>query len=219
MNIKSLDDFKNICVPQCRDDPWCTGMQFRVRVASGVCWFLEGDITYTAEYLPDGSGFYAKSSVGGYCEAGHKNGDRRILRSGSNYSGEGCLYDLACDEEFSTCVAVPPVTGQIDFRGHLFGRGFKQYAAIEIRKSLDDVKNICLPKCRNDPVCTAMQFRINARYDGRTNGNCWFMNGEIKFVDSVPQSGGGVYVKSSEFGVRILRNKRGLSRWQMRSGH
>jgi hypothetical protein len=91
-------------------------------------------------------------------------------------------------------------TGKIVLQGHLFGPGYVMESDLKIGKSLNDhVQDICLPKCRDDPKCTGMQFRINARYDGRTNGNCWFMTGEIKYVDAAftNNAGGGVYVKSS----------------------
>lgn len=90
-----------------------------------------------------------------------------------------------------------PEDNCIKFQGHPFGFGFHKYDELQINKSIDDVINKCVPKCVNDKICTGFGFRINDRYDGRPNGNCWFMKGEFKYVDSkpFPNHGGGVWIK------------------------
>jgi suppressor of ftsI len=90
-----------------------------------------------------------------------------------------------------------PEDNCIKFEGHGFGSGYHQYDELKINKSIDDVINKCLLKCANDEICTGFGFRINARYDGRSNGNCWFMKDEFMYVDSkpVPDMGGGVWIK------------------------
>uniref|UniRef100_A0A7S4K3E6 Uncharacterized protein n=1 Tax=Odontella aurita TaxID=265563 RepID=A0A7S4K3E6_9STRA len=86
----------------------------------------------------------------------------------------------------------------ISRRGHLFGAGYEQYDEVEIRKwSMDDVNNICAKKCASEDICTGFSFRYDDRYDGRTNGNCWFMTGTIKYVDGAESAGGGIWIKKS----------------------
>jgi hypothetical protein len=216
---KSLDEVNNICLPECRDDNKCTGFAFRIDArydgrTNGNCWFMTGEIKYVGSPANSGGGVYVKSIRGGYC-----------VPTGDTWppAGMDCLAGLICDADDSTCITdcsnttvgcidngtqlsdfqAAPVTGKIVSKGNLFGWGFDQYKDLEIRKSLDDVNNICLPECRDDNKCTGFAFRIDARYDGRTNGNCWFMTGEIKYVGSPANSGGGVYVKSIRGGYCV----------------
>jgi hypothetical protein len=193
-----LREFRTICMPKCRNDPKCTGASFY----RGTCKFLLGDdlTPLAATGHQHESGYpmtYVKSSVGGFCRSPPR------LNTNIIYHGDDCLFGLTCSFPSSTCAKEagppgPPATGKIVYQGHLFGQGYVMDTKLKIRKSLDDVENICLPKCRDDPLCTGFGFRIDTRYDGRTNGNCWFMTGEIKYVDGPPRpSGGGVYVKSS----------------------
>ena len=83
--------------------------------------------------------------------------------------------------------------------GHLFGTGHKQLYDLEIAKSLDDVNTLCYPKCADDTDCVGFHYRIDNRYDKRTNGNCWFMGGPLKRVVGAPGvngiSSGGVWIK------------------------
>lgn len=77
--------------------------------------------------------------------------------------------------------------------GHLFGPGYQQYDMAEIRKfdeGMIDVEAVCHAKCVNEEECTGFHYRVDNRYDGRTNGNCWFMTGDIKHV---PGSNGSKY--------------------------
>jgi FtsZ-binding cell division protein ZapB len=84
--------------------------------------------------------------------------------------------------------------------GHLFGTGYEQYDALEIQKDIKDVINICHPKCMEDEKCSGFGYRIDDRYDGRPNGNCWFMTDEVKYVPIIDggTNGGGVWIKFSE---------------------
>ena len=85
----------------------------------------------------------------------------------------------------------------IRYQGHGFGLGYNQYAKLEISKDINDVKDICVPKCADDQECTGFHFRIYNRYDGRKNGNYWFMTGKFMYVDTrpYPNHGGGVWIK------------------------
>jgi hypothetical protein len=100
------------------------------------------------------------------------------------------------------CKARPAVdevlaANPIRFSGHLFGTGYTMYAELEISKLFDEVKDLCITKCVRDVGCTGLGFSINDRYDGRTNGNCWFMSGEIKDVAGATSAnqGAGVWIK------------------------
>jgi hypothetical protein len=84
---------------------------------------------------------------------------------------------------------------------NIFGAGFQMLEDKKITKSLDDVKNICVPRCQQNASCTGFGFRIDERYDGRTNGNCWLMTGDFKYSEGIENSGGGVFVKG-EAGAR-----------------
>ena len=57
-------------------------------------------------------------------------------------------------------------------RGHLFGTGYNQYATLQIDKSLEQVYDICYWKCYSEEKCSGFHWRINARYNGRPNGDC-----------------------------------------------
>lgn len=73
----------------------------------------------------------------------------------------------------------------------LFGPGFQQYAELTINKydaGYVDVKSKCYQKCLQEEKCTGFSYRIDDRYDGRTNGNCWFMTGEIKATSDALQA-------------------------------
>jgi hypothetical protein len=84
-------------------------------------------------------------------------------------------------------------------RGNLFGDGYNQTVDLEIDKDINIVTDICHTRCKNDPDCTGFGYSISDRYDERKNGNCWFMKGPIKFVDTPPKPKGtleaGVWIK------------------------
>lgn len=100
-----------------------------------------------------------------------------------------------CGDEEGNNLASNPL--QAD--GALFGPGYKQYDDMVIRQSLEDVKEICHPKCLQEVKCAGFSYRINARYDGRTTGNCWFFEPPLKFRQDPAQpeglDGGGIWIK------------------------
>jgi hypothetical protein len=75
-------------------------------------------------------------------------------------------------------------------RGGLFGSGYSQYLDLKIDKTFSEVTGNCYPKCANDPQCAGFGYNVSNRYDGRRNGNCWFMRGPVKFVDGPPKNNG-----------------------------
>ena len=87
---------------------------------------------------------------------------------------------------------------------HLFGKGFQQYDELAIRKydpGFHDAQTVCHNKCVQDKQCTGFTYRVNDRFDGRTNGNCWFLTGELKMASGSPSSNpnyAGYWVKAPE---------------------
>jgi hypothetical protein len=104
--------------------------------------------------------------------------------------------------------------------GHLFGKGFQQYDELAIRKyglGFDDAQTVCHSKCVQDKQCTGFSYRVDDRFDGRTNGNCWFFTGELKEASGSPSSNpiyAGSWVKAPEpEDVQTLSTLKSQWRW------
>lgn len=89
------------------------------------------------------------------------------------------------------------ITNPYKEEGDLFGAGFQQIEEIEIAKGMNDVNTVCYPKCLNNTNCAGFGYSIADRYDGRTNGNCWFMKAPIQHtrLDIKTPGVGGVWIK------------------------
>lgn len=128
----------------------------------------------------------------------HQAGDFSTL---VQHDGEGSLYIINYRVARDTRPGgSPSSTNGLNPNGHLFGSGYNQYDELEIQPKLQDVNNICVPKCQSESQCTGFGYRIDARFDGRNNGNCWFMSGDVKWVDQDKPNpkglnGGGVWIK------------------------
>ena len=105
-------------------------------------------------------------------------------------------------------VANDLVSNPLKHDGGLFGEGFMQYDEVEIKKyhsGLHDVKTICHKKCMGSNLCVGFGYRVDDRYDGRTNGNCWFLTGALSKVEAKPLA------QNPEFGGYWVKNQPGVA--------
>ena len=70
---------------------------------------------------------------------------------------------------------------------------------LKIQKGVEGMKDVtdeCYSRCIEDDQCSGFHYRIDDRYDGRGNGNCWFFKGDTKLVyQNNPVENGGSWIE------------------------